>query len=571
MAISTQGDVAPGHIWRGQRVAIKSPRTGQEESFLREVEIIKNLADRHIIQYYHYTVEEPLELIMEDAEGGDLNSAISRLQWEDKERIAGEIAHGLSYIHSLGIIHCDIKSYNVLLTKKLEAKLCDFGSAMTITDKKDKKPCDGSPGWTAPELLEDKTAYSPESDIYALGIVMWEMASSAAEPCNRRQVLEEKLEDVPHEYRNIMQACWDLDPKCRPKARAVLFLKYGCSLREIQEQLARLATGDADVQDKNLHILSQFVAGGKCDASMDTHANDLNELGRMRLEHQDFLKDRSNAIELRLEPADLRCDVAKAVKALEYYRSGLYEQAQDYARQVSHHPVGSYVLGEMYSQGHGVTKNEGEARRWHLSAARGGHAVSQHLMGVSCFKAGNHIEALKWYREAAEQENSDGQYKLGVMFYYGHGVPPDPIEAVHWMQKAANQGHISAATGMGRICLGQEKYPEAMRWCRKAAGDRISQYNIGLMYRTGWGVRPNYTTAIKWFQRAADQGYGQAQYAMGTMYRYGWGVKEDLDKTMEWYKKAVENGDPDAANELAMIVLETNRRTRLYESNQNLG
>ncbi|KAK5797029.1 kinase-like domain-containing protein, partial [Linnemannia elongata] len=228
---SAQAEVYLLGGWRGQTVCVKMPLKGSKEgnsSLSREVEIHRRLTDRHIIQFYDSEYvsegqERRLRLVMEYAEGEGLDEAIKagKLLWCDKERIAGEIAHGLSYLHSQGIIHCDIKSKNILLTKKLEVKICDFGSAMTTQDKKDRKKCSlGTKEWMAPEFSRDHTAYSPASDIYALGVIMWEMASSK-EANDAIKVQEEKPEDVPHEYLRIMQACCDEDPNNRPGAREI--------------------------------------------------------------------------------------------------------------------------------------------------------------------------------------------------------------------------------------------------------------------------------------------------------------------------------------------------------------
>ena len=53
---------------------------------------------------------------------------------------------------------------------------------------------------------------------------------------------------------------------------------------------------------------------------------------------------------------------------------------------------------------------------------------------------------MKWYRKAAEQGNRDAQFYLGIMYYLGHGVPPDYNEAVKWYRKAAEQGCGGAQT-----------------------------------------------------------------------------------------------------------------------------
>ena len=65
---------------------------------------------------------------------------------------------------------------------------------------------------------------------------------------------------------------------------------------------------------------------------------------------------------------------------------------------------------------------------------------------------------MKWFRKAAEQGNAKAQFKLGVMYAGGNGVPEDDVEAVKWYRMAAEQGHAR------------------------------SQFSLGLMYAVGEGV-----------------------------------------------------------------------------------
>ena len=58
----------------------------------------------------------------------------------------------------------------------------------------------------------------------------------------------------------------------------------------------------------------------------------------------------------------------------------------------------------------------------------------------------NKIEAEKWSRKAAEQENVDAQYLLACMLYYGSGIPANIVEAAQWFKKATEQGHKNAPT-----------------------------------------------------------------------------------------------------------------------------
>ena len=63
----------------------------------------------------------------------------------------------------------------------------------------------------------------------------------------------------------------------------------------------------------------------------------------------------------------------------------------------------------------------------------------------------NRVEAAKWYKKAAEQENVDAQYRLGNMFFYKVGIPEDIDEAIKWYKKAAEQGDIKAQKKLGEI------------------------------------------------------------------------------------------------------------------------
>src|SRR5712692_3505252 len=69
-------------------------------------------------------------------------------------------------------------------------------------------------------------------------------------------------------------------------------------------------------------------------------------------------------------------------------------------------------------------------------------------------------------------------------------------------------------------------------------GDANAQYNIGLLYAKGQGLKQDYAEAAKWYRKAADQGVPGAQYNLGLMYSNGQGVPQDTQEAMKWYLKA---------------------------------
>ena len=76
------------------------------------------------------------------------------------------------------------------------------------------------------------------------------------------------------------------------------------------------------------------------------------------------------------------------------------------------------------------------------------------------------------------------------------------------------------------------------------------QFNLGLMYYNGKGVKQDDAEAVKWFRKAAEQGEAKAQFNLGVMYYNGEGVKRNPSKAKEWFRKACENGNQKACDVL---------------------
>ena len=82
--------------------------------------------------------------------------------------------------------------------------------------------------------------------------------------------------------------------------------------------------------------------------------------------------------------------------------------------------------------------------------------------------------------------------------------------------------------------------------CRADNDDAEALYNKGNCYYLGKGVKQDYTEAVKWYRKAAEQGNADAQYDLGHCYQYGHGVEKDYVEAVKWYRKAAEQGDADA-------------------------
>lgn len=190
---------------------------------------------------------------------------------------------------------------------------------------------------------------------------------------------------------------------------------------------------------------------------------------------------------------------------------------------------------------------------------------------VACPYCGCPISAL-----AAQYFNEGEQYRVGK------GAPQNDEKAVECYQKAAELGLAEAQNSLGEIYYdfgimqseriaklikeivvqkaaehGTESqcYEEAIKWYRKAAeqGYADAQCNLADMYRYGRGVPEDDEEAVKWYREAAEQGHADAQCNLGDMYCYGLGVPEDCEEAAKWYQKAARQGNIAAQKALAKM------------------
>ena len=123
------------------------------------------------------------------------------------------------------------------------------------------------------------------------------------------------------------------------------------------------------------------------------------------------------------------------------------------------------------------------------------------------------------------------------------------VEAMHHLGVAYEYGEDEEVLGV----LGIEKdLEEAVKWYRKAAeqGYAPAQDDLGDCYYFGDGVDVDYVEAAKWYRRAAEQGDQFAQNSLGDCYYYGYGVDVDNVKAVKWYKKSAEQGNTAAKTDL---------------------
>eukprot|EP00727_Mastigamoeba_balamuthi_P010557 m51a1_g6123 putative serine threonine kinase (2328) ;mRNA; r:161514-172572 len=262
--------------WRGTEVAAKvvplrKDQVIDEEKLLQEVSIMRSLRHPSLLLFMCYAkTSEALTIVTEFMPRGSLLDVLSDravpLNTALKLSILSDIAAGMAYLHgsSPPVIHCDLKSSNILLSESMQAKVCDFGLTVIAhkhgsTAAQSDDSVLGSLLWSAPEIISNGM-FSTKSDVYAFGIMLWEtvtralpyrdmnpvlVSANVAEKCLRPEVGPEFESVQP--LRDLMEQCWDASPDARPEFAEILgsLGKAGESLRDL---IVRMAIVFTDIQ-----------------------------------------------------------------------------------------------------------------------------------------------------------------------------------------------------------------------------------------------------------------------------------------------------------------------------------
>lgn len=151
---------------------------GLRHQFLKEARSLAQLSHAGIVSVYDVgEVENQPYIVMEHLAGGSLKGRIETLgplKAGDAARIAIEIANGLAFAHSKGIIHADLKPSNILFDADDHAKIADFGIARTPQEDAATPQLFATAMYVAPERVEGKHA-TVQTDVYGLGLILYEM------------------------------------------------------------------------------------------------------------------------------------------------------------------------------------------------------------------------------------------------------------------------------------------------------------------------------------------------------------------------------------------------------------
>lgn len=248
--VSLLGQGGMGEVYRaddmklGQQVALKFlPASAARDASLLdllhdEVRLGRQVSHPNVCRVYDIGEWDGVPFVaMEYVDGEDLArllQRIGRLPQDKAAEIARGIAAGLSSAHAKGILHRDLKPANVMIDGRGDPRITDFGLALTAEQSVDSDVVAGTPAYMAPEQLEGKAA-TVQSDLYALGLVMYEMFTGRRARAGRtvRDLRRENdteirtpssfIRELDPAVERVILRCLQRDPALRPRSAREVF------------------------------------------------------------------------------------------------------------------------------------------------------------------------------------------------------------------------------------------------------------------------------------------------------------------------------------------------------------
>jgi serine/threonine-protein kinase len=234
--------------------------SGFRERFKQEAKSAANLSHPNIVTVHDFGIDPAgVYIVMEYISGPDLKSLIKEkghYLYQDGLALMIQACAGLGYAHRAGIIHCDVKPHNMLISSDRRLKITDFGIARalsTIDNEFNPDVIWGSPQYFSPEQALGEVP-TPSSDVYSLGVVMYELftghlpfeAETVAELIKMHQTQTPSsprvyIPDIPDELELILLKLLAKEPSSRYRTADQL----GHVLSMLQEKLGYIAASES--------------------------------------------------------------------------------------------------------------------------------------------------------------------------------------------------------------------------------------------------------------------------------------------------------------------------------------
>ncbi|RHZ79907.1 hypothetical protein Glove_140g64 [Diversispora epigaea] len=535
-----------------------------------------------ILKFYGITKQENtnnymviLEYVNEGSLRQYLKTNFQKLDWNAKLNLAKQIANVLMFLHSNDIIHRKFNSENILIHNGI-IKFNVFGLTKIISDSLRFFINNLGPvQYMDSQHLElfNTIGKNKSSDIFGLGIILWEISSgnppfemkSSSNVDLLNNIAKVKaIPGTPHKYKEIYTDCWKQNGNLRP------------DISQVVKNLAEIIISDASVDFE----ASQSKPYNNADEIISVKLKKSNKQNKgpeiipdppfvdFTTEVDDFIIDlfeifintrkkqfrdiqsiliknyirehKRNSVKILFEMIRhpsfylftsligfFYCygigTVVDNQMAFKFFNLAANEIIDTSSFNSSslrklynfNKEIGIISLAYMYLDGIGVEKDTKKAFQIYYKLAFKGSLIALNTVAY-CYDNGlgvekNEEKAFELYLKSAEKGNIPAQSNVGLCYEHGTGITKDEVKGFQWNLKSALAGNINA------------------------------MFNVGCSYNNGIGVCKDEKEAFKWYLEAAEKGLSMAQHNLGCCYKNGEGIDEDQVKAFEWFKKAAEN------------------------------
>ncbi|RHZ80809.1 hypothetical protein Glove_132g99 [Diversispora epigaea] len=562
-----------------------------------------------------------LEYVNEGSLRQYLKTNFQKMDWNAKLNLANQITNVLMFLHSNDIIHGKFNSENILVHNGIIKFNVLSGITKIISDSLNSLTNTLGPiQYMDPQYLElfSMIGKNKSSDIFGLGIVLWEISSgnppfemefsSNVELLNNiaKGKREMAIPGTPHKYKEIYTDCWKHNGDSRPDIFQVVK-----NLSEIIISDASVEFGTSlsqpynvtDVKLENLNMKNEpeikpdppFV-----DVTTEVYSfiNNLFDIfiSIRKEQYRDIqpIMIKNYIREHKKNPVKILYEM---IRHPSYYLFnsliGFFYQygigtvvdcqmafeffnltANEIIDASSFNPsslkklyninkeIGTISLADMYLDGLGVEKDTKKAFQIYNKLADKGSLIALHSVAY-CYMNGvgvgkNHGKAFELYLKSAEKGNIVAQSMVGFCYKNEIGIAIDETKGFQSRVKSAREGNIDAINYVGRHYddgMGVDKdEKEAFEWYLKAAEKGHPTAQYNLGCCYGDGIDRDEMKEFNWYKKAAENDNTDGQYMLGLCFYEGRGTKKDIVKAIYWLNKAKENGDIDANKLLKKII-----------------
>ncbi|XP_033369361.1 serine/threonine-protein kinase Nek1 isoform X6 [Parus major] len=251
-----------------KEINISKMSNKEREESRREVAVLANMKHPNIVLYRESFEENGcLYIVMDYCEGGDLFKKINAqkgIPFSEDQILDWfvQICLALKHIHDRKILHRDIKSQNIFLTKDGTIQLGDFGIARVLNSTAElARTCIGTPYYLSPEICQNKP-YNNKSDIWALGCVLYEMCTlkHAFEAGNMKNLVLKIISGpfppvsmhYSYDLRNLLSQLFKRNPRNRPSVNSILEKNF------IAKRVEKFLTPELIAEEFSHKILHKF-------------------------------------------------------------------------------------------------------------------------------------------------------------------------------------------------------------------------------------------------------------------------------------------------------------------------